>query len=495
MIESRGNRAVIYVRESMDKWGDERAVERFEQECRQLCKARGLDIVKVLRDNDVRASNGNKGDGFAEVKRMLRERETDYIVIPVVDRFFRSPRDLEDVIDICLTTGAALVAASGEIDLSHDQGRLVARLLVSVARAETERKGERQRKAYLQSVRAGNRRVAGQRPFGWDAVYVEDAAGNRQRTYVENEKEAKAIRWAADHLLGGGSVAAAVRRWTEDGITGVQNGRRISRTSFMAVMRNPRIGGLTCLPAGKGERHGEIIGRGNWEPIIPEETWRAVDALLGDPSRKPSRGTRTLLGGIARCPCGTPVTSAANHRGYRVYRCNPEQRREGAVGPHVSVKAEPVNEFVERVALEVLSSDELAGIVTLPPEVDTVGLRREAKSIRDNLDEMAADRALGLVTRAQMLKATEKGQTRLDEIAAELAGAAGAGALAPFMSAPHRARELWAGLDLSRRREVIRALGNVTLLSPKRGSRVFDPRNVQIESPAGKDLATDLADA
>ena len=85
-----------------------------------MCDARGLTVIRVLRDNDVRASGGNKGAGYAEVLWMLAGRQTDYVVIPVVDRFFRNLRDLEDVIDICLETGAALVAASGEIDLSHD---------------------------------------------------------------------------------------------------------------------------------------------------------------------------------------------------------------------------------------------------------------------------------------------------------------------------------------------------------------------------------------
>ena len=68
---SRGTRAVIYVRESLDNWGDARAVERFEEQCRRLCDARGLRVIRVLRDNDVRASGGNKGAGYAEVLRML----------------------------------------------------------------------------------------------------------------------------------------------------------------------------------------------------------------------------------------------------------------------------------------------------------------------------------------------------------------------------------------------------------------------------------------
>jgi hypothetical protein len=53
---SRGSRAVIYVRESLDIWGDARAVERFEEQCRRLCDARGLTVIRVLRDNDSRST-------------------------------------------------------------------------------------------------------------------------------------------------------------------------------------------------------------------------------------------------------------------------------------------------------------------------------------------------------------------------------------------------------------------------------------------------------
>jgi hypothetical protein len=121
--------------------------------------------------------------------------------------------------------------------------------------------------------------------------------------------------------------------------------------------------------------------------------------------------------------------------------------------------------------------------------VDTAGLRAQAAAIRVNLDEMGADRALGLITRSQMLAATERGNARLVEIGAELAGAAGAGALAPFARG-EAARSVWDGLDLSRRREVIRALATVTLLPAGRGAREFDARKVRIVSPGGKNLAS-----
>ena len=59
--------------------------------------------------------------------------------------------------------------------------------------------------------------------------------------------------------------------------------------------------------------------------------------------------------------------------------------------------------------LEVLSRPELADLVSPPPHVDTAGLRAEAAAIRPNLDELGADRAMGLISRGQMLAATERG--------------------------------------------------------------------------------------
>jgi site-specific DNA recombinase len=479
MTTTRGNRAVIYVRESLDRWGDERAVERFTEQCRQLCNARGLAEVRPpLKDNDVRASNGNHGGGYAEVLRMIRARETDYVVIPVLDRFFRSLRDLEDVIDACMQTGVALVAASGEIDLSHDQGRLVARLITSVAKAETERKGDRQRKANDQSAKAGKRRKGGPRPFGYDDDHV-----------TPRPAEAAAIEWAADALLGGASISAVMREWNARGLVTAQGGKPFTRQSVLVIMRNPRNAGLAVLPARNGKRHGEIVTgvRGDWQPVISEEQWRAVDALLADPGRKPPKGVRSLLGGLAVCPCGNMAEHGTNHRGDGVYRCRPATRADRP-GPHVAVRAEPVDEFAERVVLAVLDDGSLTDLISPPRHADTAGLRAQAAAIRRNLDEMSADRALGLVSRSQMLAATERGNARLAEIAAELADSAGKGALVPFTRGD-AAAEVWARLDLSRRREVIRALATVTLFPAGRGARGFDARKVRIESPAGKNLA------
>jgi hypothetical protein len=237
---------------------------------------------------------------------------------------------------------------------------------------------------------------------------------------------------------------------------------------------NPRIAGLSVY-------HDEIVGQGQWEPLVSEETWRAVRGILEDPARKPPRGVRTLLGGLALCPCGNVVAGGPSHTGHRVYRCSMPTRDRSWPGAHVARQAEPVETFIAKLVIGRLSRPDAADLVAVPENgPDVAGLREEAAAIRRNLEEMAADRALGLITRPQLLAATGRANVRLDEIGAELEHAARENVLAPLVAAKNAA-SVWADLDLSRQRAVIKTLMSITLHSPGRGARrPFDPATVAV---------------
>jgi site-specific DNA recombinase len=140
-----------------------------------------------------------------------------------------------------------------------------------------------------------------------------------------------------------------------------------------------------------------------------------------------------------------------------------------------------VEKFVERAVIARLSRQDAADLVAAPDSaVDVAGLRQEAAAIRASLEEMAADRALGHISRAQMLAATGRGNARLDEIAAELAEAARESVLAPLIAAENAAGA-WETLDLARKRAILKTLMTITLRSPGKGARRgFDPATVQI---------------
>jgi site-specific DNA recombinase len=438
-------------------------VARQLAECRKLAEARGWD-------NDTSASNGKIRKGFERVMSLIEGREVDVVIVWAVDRLVRKLADLERVIDTCLSSGVKLATVSGDLDLSTDQGRLVGRILASVARGEVERKSARQKLAAQQAAAAGKRWTGCPRPFGYADDHV-----------TPEPAEADAIRWAADALLGGSTVSGVAREWGRRGLVTAQHRKpfgdadgRIalsSRQSVLAIMRNPRLAGLNAYK-------GEITGPGDWQPILPEETWRAVLALLDDPARKPPRGVRTLLGGLARCRCGNTCLGSQNALGQPVYRCDPVHRGDRP-GPHMQQRITQVDEFVVAMITGRLARPDVADLITPPATGDTAALRTEAASIRANLDELAADRALGIVSRSQMIAATERGNAHLSEIAARLAESASVSALAPFTAAQN-ARAVWDSLDLARQRAVIDALATLTIHPAGRGARTFDPATVEI---------------
>jgi hypothetical protein len=396
------------------------------------------------------------------VLRLVDAHAVDVVLVWKLDRFIREPLDLEYLIPRFDKAGVRFAEVDGNIDLGTDSGRLHARILIAVAKAEQERKAERQKLANEQAAINGHRFLGGPRPFGYGDDHV-----------TAHPVEGPAVAEACAALLGGGTVSGVMREWTRLELTPPQQDRRgttrWNRASIRSILLNPKIAGLSVY-------HGEIVGQGQWEPLVSEETWRAVRGVLEDPARKPPRGVRTLLGGLALCPCGNVVAGGPSHTGHRVYRCSMPTRDRSWPGEHVARQAEPVEDFITRLVTGRLARADAADLVAVPDSGPDV----VATAIRKNLEEMAADRALGLITRPQLLAATGRASLRLDEIGAELETAARENVLAPLVAAENAAA-VWETLDLSRQRAIIKTLMGITLHSPGRGARrPFDPATVTV---------------
>src|SRR4029079_15515598 len=124
----------------------------------------------------------------------VQKGEAEVVVAWHVDRLTRKITDPEHLIELAQATGLRIATVTGDLDLSTDAGRLVGRILASVARGEVERKGARQKRAQQQAAQQG-RPAGGRRPFG----YASDGM-------IVNEHEAKHIRSAYAELLQGASL-------------------------------------------------------------------------------------------------------------------------------------------------------------------------------------------------------------------------------------------------------------------------------------------------
>lgn len=448
-------RAFVYTRQSLDRTGSGAAVERQREDCRKLCAERGWTIVQEFTDNDVSASSKKPRPNYTKMLAAVERGEAEVLVAWHVDRLTRKITDLEHLIELAQKTGLRIATVTGDLDLSTDAGRLVGRILASVARGEVERKGARQKRAQQQAAQMG-RPAGGRRAFG----YASDGM-----TVVTDE--AREIRSAYKNLLHGASLKSIARRWNDAGLPTTM-GNPWTHSTVRSTLKNPRYAGLRAY-------RGEIVGPATWPPLVDEDTYKSAVALLALPERRTTASTarKYLLPSLALCGlCGSDMTTGHTQHGQRVYVCRAKKC--------ISRKAEPVDELVTAVVIARLERPDAADLLTPSndPELDVY--RARAQAIRERLDDLATGLEEGVLTLAAVRRSSTRLQSELAEAEARIQSGTHADVLRPLVTAPDVGKA-WAAADLQQKRAVIDTLMQVTLLPPERGHRPFDPETVRIE--------------
>jgi DNA invertase Pin-like site-specific DNA recombinase len=205
MTQPERRRAAIYARISMDRTGAGLGVERQLEDGRALAADREFDVVEVFSDNDVSAYSGAKRPGYEALLDLVKRGGIDVVIAWHVDRLHRSLADLETYIEACEPTSVStLTVRAGELDLSSASGRMMARVLGSIARHESEQKSERVRRARRQAAESG--RAHGRLGYGYD---------DRQRIIPS---EAAVVREVADRVLRGETLMSIARDLNERGV-------------------------------------------------------------------------------------------------------------------------------------------------------------------------------------------------------------------------------------------------------------------------------------
>jgi len=452
----------VYVRISEDRTGAGLGVERQREDCHALAKRLGWTVVQDYVDNDVSAFSGKPRPEYRRLLADLSEGRADAVMVWHTDRLHRSLTELEEYVSLAerLKIMTQTVTA-GELDLSTPSGRMLARILGSVARQEVEHKAERTRRAHLQAAQQGRWR-GGARPFGYESDAVN----------VREDEAAELVRMS-EAVLAGQTLGALSRDLNERGILST-TGRPWEFTTLRQVLLRPRNSGLSAY-------RGEVLGMGRWPALVPEPTWRAVVDLLTDPGRRTASVNvpRWLLAGIATCgSCGGLVRSGsvASNRAAgtkrTVYRC------KATGGGHVARSAEPVDAFVAAVIVERLSRPDGAELFASGAP-DLGGLTEQASGIRARLEGLAELYADGVLTDEQLTSATQRLRTRLDDVEATVATRR-RHPVAERLTGAADVRKAWEAMTVTQRREVVPLLLAVCLLPTGRRGNTFDPTSVQI---------------
>jgi site-specific DNA recombinase len=140
----------------LDREGAGLGVARQEEEdCRALAQRLEWTVAQVYVDNDTSAYSGKPRPAWERLLADVRAGAVTAVIVWHVDRLTRSPRELEDVIDLADRHGLALATVTGDVDLATPTGRMVARMLGAAARHESEHKAVRQRRQARQAAEAG----------------------------------------------------------------------------------------------------------------------------------------------------------------------------------------------------------------------------------------------------------------------------------------------------------------------------------------------------
>jgi site-specific DNA recombinase len=459
-------RVAVYVRQSEDKSGEGAAVDRQERDCRLLAEAKGWEVASVYRDNSISASNGKNRPGFEQLVGDVEGGQVDALVVWHLDRLTRSIADLTRVIDAGKARNVNIASVHGvSIDLGDPTGIAVATILAAIAAMEVQHKGNRQRTANRKRATEGNAYWS-RRPFGYDR----GVAG----VFVVNG-EAQLIREAAVSILEGATVTSVAKQWNSLGFKTTAGGDW-GVTQVRRLLINPRM-------AGRRIYNGEDMGAGEWEAILDEETHRRLEEKLTDPRRRTAPqdlNSKYLLSGICICSmCGgkmyaSPMgTSKVNNM---VYRC---------FGYHITRRMDLVDGVVEKVVIGILSQPDAGRLFSRSD--DLRGLRMRAVELRGRRDALAAMLAEGLLSAAAVREQAGKLGVELTAVEGAIGAHETLNPMAGIAGAANVA-EQWAVLPLDSKRQIIRALMDVTVEKAGKGVR-FSEDQVRIE-PKGQAALT-----
>ena len=439
--------AVLYTRISQDATGERAGVTRQLDDCSMLAERLGATVVAHFDDNDLSAFTGKTRPGFEAMLDMLERGQADTVICWHPDRLYRSMKDLERLIDIVDTAKVQIRTVNGgDLDLGNATGKMLARILASVSRQESEHKGERRRRANLQRAEAGAWRSDQPRLFGYT------------RTGEHLEPEATAIRQAIHDVLAGHSVRSIAIRWNELGLL-TPFGKKWTNLTVRRVLLKPTHAGLRV-------HQGRVVGKGAWQAIIDEDTHRGLVAYLSDPARRPATAFehKHMGSGIYRCGRCDGLLYATFPSAARpmIYSCKPHK--------HVGRLAAPLDELVTATVLQLLERADIASLLAPHEGFDAAVMHAQRTALQARLDELARMFAAAEIDASQLRSGTADLRAQLAGVDRVLADAAASSPAIHLLDGdPDELETRWAALSADVKGKIVDELMTVTVLPTPRG--------------------------
>lgn len=431
-------RAIIYRRQSRDKFNDELGIERQLKECKRVAKVRKLDVVDVITDNDISASKRGR-PGYGRLTQLMATGAVDVVIILRIDRLLRLNDELEELIQLVEKNPVKVITAEGDIDLSTPQGRLMARILVSVARSEMEIKSARHKLANKQRAEAGQAHGS-RRTFGYEADNM-----------TIREDEALVLKTMGQQFLNGWSYRRICEYLNEQGIKTAQGSEFFPITVRNMLIRK-RYAGIRSYEG--------IDYQGQWPPIFDEDTWARIQYKYRDRRRtagNPPVARKYLLTGFLFCgKCGSQLNGATK-------RDNPSRPIRNTYqclnGGCVTRNAPALEHFLRELIVYRLGSPQMDRLINSARTRGSASeLLSKQEGIKARLETLLDDYTDGTLTKAEYTRAKNRLASQLEDVDGKLVELYQTDTLDGITGTIDSIRERWLVEDNGWRRQVIGTL-------------------------------------
>lgn len=321
-------RCAVYTRKSTeDGLGQEfNSLDAQYEACAAYALSQRHEGWVLVKD---RYDDGGFSGGTMErpgLRRLLADVDAgkvDIVLLYKIDRLTRSLTDFAKIVEVLDRAEASFVSITQSFNTTTSMGRLTLNMLLSFAQFEREVTGERIRDKIAASKKKGIW-MGGPVPLGY---------GVRDRKLVVDEGEAEQVRHIMLRYLALKSVPALAEELNREGY----------RTKIQHRASGPHRGGciyrrgtLYHLLANRLYR-GFIVHKGKaypgeHEPIVDDQLWKDVQALLAANASGTSRRLKqqhpSLLVGKMIDGEGremTPTHATKSRRRYRYYVTRPDQ--------------------------------------------------------------------------------------------------------------------------------------------------------------------------